>query len=559
MWQKKEHNVGLEEIFLERGLHKLVARLLSQRNVSPEELDVFLSAEYKNISAPHTLKGTKEAALIFCTAIKSKKSIAVIGDYDADGVVSSVMIQTLCRALNYDCKVFIPSRLEHGYGLNPKTLAAFKEFVQDPPDLLMVLDSGSNNDKEIRELKDFGVKQIIIIDHHIYDPEKISKSADVLINWRLCDCHEMCTCGEVYQFIRAIRKLTTRINPIEFLSYAAIGTLADVTPVVGDNRIIVKNGLLPSTLNSIVASGLNSLLRHSKLLPAHLVQEDVLFKVAPKINAVGRLFDPRAVFTLLMEQNHDLADKMAESVDEYNTKRKQIQKQIEEEAKTIASNKNFEHGILLHKNDWHIGVVGIVASKVLETYHKPTIIVGQHNGILKGSGRSLPGINLAEVLNGCSDVFEEYGGHDLAVGVTLKNDCADVAGEAFNEACREYYETHSFELSEIKYYDAELKPSSVNVKTADLIKDALYPYCPQNNPDPVFRLSNVVVSTADVREGEHWRLLKFEVEGVDFTFAWFTMNYGSELQGRTVDVYFKFPQKWGRYSQLNVTDIVVKE
>jgi len=330
MWKLRETDTEKEKILLENGQDRLVARLISQREqIDTSTVENFVATYYSDLSHPHSLKGVKEASLMFCEAVKSKKTIAVFGDYDCDGIFSSVMLHELCLNLDYDCKVFLPSRLEHGYGLNPKGIKAFKKFVKEPPDLFIATDCGSSNEQEIKDLKEWGVKQIIIIDHHLVDDSKKSNSADVLINWHLSEnTKELCACGEVFQFIRGVRWLTKKVDPLEYLTYAAIGTIADVSPVIGDNRIIVKHGLNEFSLSHIVASGLHALLNTCYMRSNSLTTEDVSFKIAPRINACGRISTPMIAYDLLIERNIEKADLMASKLNDYNTERKNIQKDI---------------------------------------------------------------------------------------------------------------------------------------------------------------------------------------------------------------------------------------
>ena len=200
-WQKKNHNKLIENLLIKENKHKIIARLVSQRNI--KDYNSFLSAEYKNLSHAYDLHDVKKASEIFCEVDESKGKVAIIGDYDCDGIVSSVMLKELCNAFSLQCDVFLPSRLEHGYGLNEKTIEAFKKSIKQIPDLLIVTDCGMNSKAEIEELYSHGIKKIIIIDHHTGDEDKIANNADALITWHLSkDFNEMCACGEVFQFIR---------------------------------------------------------------------------------------------------------------------------------------------------------------------------------------------------------------------------------------------------------------------------------------------------------------------------------------------------------------------
>lgn len=565
MWQKRAYNKDIEETFVKQGQHKLIARLLAQRNLILDNSEDFTKPSYKKMSDPNSLVGIKEAVEIFCQTVLKKQSVAIIGDYDVDGIISTVMLSTICKTLGVECKIFLPSRLDHGYGLNPKTISAFIEKMKTPPYLLMIADCGSNNEAEIVKLKEFGIKKVVILDHHLIDEQKMSKSADALVNWRLQSSEEMCACGEVFQFIRALGKLTKKINPVEYLTYAAIGTIADMSPIIGDNRIIVRRGLSQEAINYVVSNGLNSLIRKSKIFSDSLTQEDIHFKIAPRINASGRLLVPDISYNLLIEEDPSMADLMADRLSEHNENRKFLQRNIASEAEKMVKDNldQYENGILVYNSNWHIGVVGIVASRLTETFHKPAIVIGGHNGLLKGSGRSIKGVNIKEVLDNCPDeMFEGYGGHEMAVGLTLKQDFISKANKEFNNACKKYFDHYNIEKP-VRYYDVELKPQTISEDTVHLLLGTMYPYCPHNNPEPIFKLSDVEVLEAELIEFSGLKSLSFVVQKggfvVPFKMRYFTTTIGSEIGGMTVDLYFNLPQSLGKYTVINVVDIEIKK
>lgn len=564
MWKQREYNNDKESELIKQGKNRLIARLVGQRKISFEKIDDFLKPDYKNLTHPYCLNDLEKATRLFCDVVKNKGHIAGIFDYDVDGVLSGVMIKELCNIFNIDCSMFFSSRWKHGYGLNALAVEDFVKNIGHIPDLLFVVDSGTNNKKEIGDLKKTGIKHIVVIDHHLpsVDKDKISTNADALISWHLSkNVGEMCAAGEVYQFIRGIRWLTKRVDPIEFLSYAAIATIADVQPIIGDNRIIVKNGLKAETINSVVASGLLSLLEHSKIFPRDLTQEDIIFQIAPKINAAGRLHNPKVAFDLLIEKDKNLSDSMAEYLAEFNEKRKELQKQIEQEAIIMANNQNNTHGILVYNEKWHIGIVGIVASKLTELFNKPVIVVGKHENAWRGSGRSVSNINVKEILDSCQDIFVKYGGHAAAVGVELKDSMLAEASQIFNNACKKYIDMHGMELNNYKYYDAKLSVSAASSKVSNLIKDNLYPYCSINNPQPIFMLPNVRIVNLRIKDGNGWKLVTFNIEKDNVIsenpFKIFSSKFGAELEGKEVDIFFNFSQK-NYNTELKVIDIVAK-
>jgi single-stranded-DNA-specific exonuclease len=563
MWKLKEHDTNKETVLRKDGNHRLVARILSQSPVEPSEINKFLSTDYQDLNDPFELNDVEKAARLFIQHAKSKSRVAIIGDYDCDGITSTTMLYELCRNFGLQCTAFLPSRLDHGYGLNEKTIAAFKKRVKTPPDLLFVTDCGTSNRKEVEQLKEFGIKNVIIIDHHLpHNEESVSKNADALISWHLSDdFNEMCACGEVFQFIRGIRKLTNHIDPIEFLAYAAIGTLADSQPVVGDNRIIVKHGLKQYAFDHVMASGLNSLIKAKMKWSSSITQTDIGFRIAPMINAAGRIETPDVVFRLLTECDPQLADEMAVKVVELNEQRKQLQGFVETDAVAKAKEIKGENGLFVYGRDYHIGIVGIVASRVVEETGKPALVVGYHNGVWKGSGRSIPGVNLKEILDSCSHLFEKYGGHAAAVGVTVKEEYLEKAQDIFDEACKKYCEKHTVSSELVKFYNASLKLKAVNEEMASVVRERLSPYCKDHNSEPIFELKDVRITSSNIREGKGWRVMTFSVykdeELLDSQFKWFSPKLGQEVENDPVDIYFTFPQHWDNSKRFEKFDLTV--
>ena len=569
MWKLREYDKGVEELLLKQGTKRLLARLVAQRDINPDSLLSFLECRYSDISHPYSLPNMEQASNLFLKVAVAGGRILVFGDYDCDGVLSSVMLKEACSLLGLQCKVILPTRQNEGYGLNEKSVTTLKNIIPDyKPDLLIVVDCGSSNNKEIQQIRKAGCPKIIVIDHHIIDESKQSNSADVLVNWHLGDGDEMCACGEVYQFIRSMRIKTKKIDPLWFLAYAAIGTVGDVMPLIGDNRIIVRNGLSDFALNKVLGHGLNALISKSKIYTEGLSQSDIQFKIVPKINAAGRMADPIVAYHLFIEQDLLKAEKLADELGSLNEYRKDLQKCIEKESieEVINHPDSYKHGILLFNPKWHIGVLGIVAARISDRFKKPVLIIGEQDGILKGSGRSYSDISINDIMKRCEDIFVGYGGHSQAVGATLKPDKLDIAAAAFNEACHSYYK--EFNIDEpIEYYDAEVRPETVSIDTAEMLYNGLYPYCNRINTDPIFLLTNVRAKNIDIFEGSGWKILSFYVEKdgkeIPLQMKIFSGKWGYELQDMLVDIYFQFPHSYkpdmyGKF-QLNVIDIVVNK
>ena len=530
----------------------LLARLLSQRKI--EDVDHFLNPPndaYLCLKNIKLVKNIKDVSDLIIDMGKNGKTAAVSGDYDGDGIVSSYMIKRLCEIMNIECNVFLPSRFEHGYGLNEKTLGAFLGFtiINKVPDVLFILDCGSSSEKEIQELRSHhNINKIVVIDHHSIKEDSFSKSANFIINWRLSNAQEMCTCGLVYLIALDLfnnHMVLTQANLKELLSLAAIGTIADVSPIIDDNRIIVKNGL--SFFKNLSSEGLATLVKFCKLRNITITQQQVGFRLVPRLNAVGRLGSPQEAFDLLVSKDKDEIEDIMQSIEITNQQRQKIQGDILEEAMEMVDEKEMSYGILLVSPKWNIGVVGIVASKIVDKLHKPTVVIGRDKGVWKGSGRSIEGLSLIKILDQCKDMFVKYGGHEAAAGVSIKKNYLDKSVKMFNNACQKVLTEEKKNCDKKIFYDVVLKMSSVNNETYELVKK-LYPYCNINNPEPVFKLSDVKMSLVDKKENANWTLSIFKVDGINYKFKTFDKEI-INCDSRKVNVYFKFPQsyeeKWG--------------
>ena len=549
-WIERAVDTALEAEHLRFGRNPLMCRLLAQRNITPGNVDIFFAPQLDYINWEDSLPGSRAAAKLLLSVMKQKGRVAVIGDYDVDGVTSSAMIQLLCRDLGIECHVFLPSRLEHGYGLNPKTVPAFIESVGKPPDLLIAADCGTSSEPELEALRKFGAKRIAIIDHHIEDPARFSASADCIVNWRQgknIERQEMCTAGEVFVLAKILEKMLDRDLTSELLPLAAIGTVADISPITGLNRIIVKNGL--ARVGRVQKPGLKMLLEKCGLDENGISQTDISFKLAPRLNATGRMGKPNPSYDLLVGDDPVRAAELLDELEACNVERKLLLNQITEEAVEMANQRKFKNGILLINPTWHVGIIGVVASRVSERFLLPSIIMGQAGKTVKGSGRSLDGVNLKAIMDTCSDLFSAYGGHEMAAGATLKAGLEwDVAAQRFDDACGKYFESNPRPSSDL-YYDAELPPSMVGARFCNRLRETFYPYHKLTNPEPVFLMKQVQVNRTRFNEGDTWKLMSFEGRVDKFGtlplwFKSFNVDHHDIVEGQTVDVLFTCAQSW---------------
>ena len=558
-WKKQDLSQDL-------GLHpnKIVSLLLSSRNIG--NLDSFISPSFKGFSDSASIFGCDAVAKLFAKAIKDKLKVAVIGDYDVDGVVSTAMLKMFFNEFGVSCHTFLPHRIEHGYGLNRRTMDSFLSECDFSPDMVVAADCGTSSEEEVKKLKASGVRFVAIIDHHKPNEGMLSVSADAIMNWRLGGSgEETCTAGQIFHLARRFSKAyleNGRKMPKElsaFLPMAAVAIVADVMPISGDNRIIVRKGLerITSAPVGMVALSEKCGLNAEKSIS----QKDIAFRMAPKINASGRIGSPVDSFDLIMQDDPIAADMQVEMLEKWNKERRAIQKRMEKDAIKQAEESGFKNGIMIHNPDWHVGVVGIVASRIVEEFGVPAIVIGETEGKRKGSARSVAGVNVKAVMDSCSDVFEAYGGHEMAAGCTLKEEWYEEAAAEFDEACAKWYEIHG-RPDGTQNYDMDLGIEDLTEQTAVSLKETLYPYCDSTNPEPVFRLPGVVATRIDIKEGENWRRIVFRAnkngEESDLRFITFSDKFDSYLDGRKIDIYFSFSQNTsGDYPpDLEIMDII---
>lgn len=546
----------------------ILSLLASNRGMSPDSMPEFYSASLSSLSGPSVLgPGVEKAASIL--ASNRLGNFAIIGDYDADGILSSAIIEMTIRRLGGSCKTFIPSRWSQGYGLNKKTVGAFLDGLGGKiPDALFVLDCGSSSEDQVVRLKSAGIKNILVIDHHIIDGSNETKSADAHVNWRrFGSANGYCAAGEAFQVARRACEIVG-VAWKWLLPFAAIATVGDVVPVSGDNRIIIRNGIDAEMVMGLASVGLQSIIM--KRCRGMASQKSVAFYVVPRINAAGRMGDPKRAFDFVMEENQTEATRLMAIVELANDERKVLQDRIFRQGVGMLDKKEPPAFVFLHHPEWSIGVCGISCSEMVEKYGVPTMMFGTHEGKIRGSGRSVPGVDIKAVLDGCGglEVFEGYGGHEMACGATIKGGMFAEAqrrfGESLSKLCagKRYVHEQSFEF--------EIPPKLIVKELGDALMDTFYPYCPTSNPEPVFRLKGATVRSVLKDEFRAFVKMAVEVEKdgsmVDLPMSAF-LKEGvddalSTKEGDLVDLYFSFPQEKafddeygdGKY-QLELVDI----
>ena len=451
-WRYPTHDSAvIGRLTRELSCTPLLAQVLVARGYrSGEEARDFLSAEIGDLHDPSLLPGVDEAADRVVAAIRAKRRVTIYGDYDVDGVTATAILWHCLTLAGTTVDYYIPSRLDEGYGLNCEAIRTLHE--EDPERLVVTVDCGIASPQEAALAQELGL-ELIVTDHHNFD-EHLPEA--VLVHPRLpqseCPFTDLCGAGVAFKLAWAIaqrlgdgKKASPRMKQflIEAVGLAAIGTIADMVPLNGENRVLVKYGL--GVLQQSRGIGLEALFRVAERAEQErLSTEDVGFAISPRINAAGRLGQARLAVELLTTNNEQRAQQLAEYLDQLNKQRQTVERKIFKQAKElVAESDGWEEqaALVLAHREWHPGVIGIVASRVAEHFQRPTVLLAlSEDGLGQGSGRSFAGFDLYSGLAACSGHLESFGGHHAAAGVRLKAD----AIEAFRETLAAYTaENHS--------------------------------------------------------------------------------------------------------------------
>jgi len=482
----------------ELGLGRTVATILAQRELTdPEAARRFLEPRLRDLEDPFLIGGLSEAVDRLCLAIERREQVLVFGDYDVDGVTSTALLVSALQTFGLQPRFTVPRRLEEGYGLSRAALE--RALEEGKPDLLVAVDCGTNSVAEVAWLRDQGVA-VMILDHHT---SRDAGPADcLLVNPHLDDSvngvpwRDLCTVGIVFKVLHGLLKrlradgheAAEHYSLKEQLDLVAMGTIADLVPLRGENRILAKAGL--QRLREPTRIGLGALFEVAGMEPGAAVTPfDVSFRLSPRINASGRLADATMPIAMLLSNDWTECSRAARQLDAFNRERQEIERKISEEAERIVLERYADDPVIvLYDESWHPGVVGIVASRLVAKFHRPSLVLGAEGGLAKGSGRSVAGINLVEVLAPLAGRLLHWGGHPMAVGVTA--DPGEIDGlraalaEGVNAATGGSPPEPELRLA------AWLDEAEVNEDLLTTL-ECLHPFG-QGNPEPIFGFANRV-------------------------------------------------------------------
>ncbi len=489
------------------SISPILAQLLIKRGISTESgARRFFRPQLADLINPFLMKDMDIAVDRLNDAMGRKERILVYGDYDVDGCTAVALVYKFLQQFYSNIDYYIPDRYEEGYGVSKKGIDYAKETDVK---LIIILDCGIKAIDEIAYAKSLGI-DFIICDHHV--PDEVMPDAVAILNPKREDdsfpFKHLCGCGVGFKFMQAWAKNNGIPfgNLIPLLDFCAVAIAADIVPVVDENRILAFHGL--KQLNQNPSTGLKAIIDVCGLNGRDISMSDIIFKIGPRINASGRIENGKESVDLLVEKDYSTALKMSKHIDEYNEQRKDIDKQMTEEANQIVSkleSQKHHSSIVLYDENWKKGVIGIVASRLTEIYFRPTIVLTRDGDLATGSARSIPGFDIYAAIKNCRDMLLNFGGHTYAAGLTLKWDSIPEFRNRFQKYVEEHIQPEQTEA--MLNIDAQIDFKDITKRLHnDLKRFAPFGPC---NPKPVFCTKNVYdYGTSKVvgREQEHIKL-----------------------------------------------------
>jgi len=521
------------------ALPPIVARVLALRGVEPDDADVFLRASLADMPDPAQMADIDVAAERIVRALRDGEKVTIYGDYDVDGVTSTAVLWLFFRDhLGVELDYYIPHRLREGYGLNK---AAIDTLADRGTRVLITVDNGSSAVAEIRHATERGMDSIIIDHHQISDPEP---QAFAHLNPHRIECDfpykGLAAVGVAFVLLVQVRRHLRAAEfytgpdprPDRYLDLVALGTVADVAPLTGLNRALVRYGV--KVMKARPRVGISALLDVTRTALEGISARDFGFRLGPRINAAGRLDDAARGLRLLIGDDVAEAGALAQFVETQNRERRHIQDRMVEEA-TVLAEAAVAEGVpvlVLAGEDWHPGVVGIVAARMVETFHRPSILLARDGGILKGSARSTGDVDIKKALDRCAAHLMRYGGHPAAAGMTLREDALDVFRSTLAEAVVALRDGPPGPPALVA--DAEVDLAAFSTSDLEAL-EAVRPFG-HHNPSPSF-ISRGVRGRATVLRGGHLKIFTRVADGPCEALAW-NKEHLAPLWDGPVDLFY---------------------
>ncbi|RLB41517.1 MAG: single-stranded-DNA-specific exonuclease RecJ [Deltaproteobacteria bacterium] len=541
-WHIHSPSPRARELASRSNLNPIIAQVLINRGITDEKsARAFISPRLSDMPDPRSLPDMVEAAELVCESIYEQDAITVYGDYDADGLTGACLLYHFFKDLGVPCHVYIPNRLTEGYGLNQE---AVRKIAGTRGGLLITVDCGVSDQEQVRLASEMGMK-VVITDHH-----KISKDPHFqcpLVNPQRPDCAypERELAGVAVAFLLAVavrarlrEKGYFKIRPEpelkDFLDLVAIGTVADQVPLLGQSRAFVRHGLL--RLRDSRWPGLIALMAAACTDPQRIGATDIAFRIAPRLNAPGRVSSPDICLRILTEEDKEIAEQLAGDINAINALRQRLEHEVLRDISELVERDEAalaDNVLVFGKEGWHQGVLGIVASRLVDKYHRPALVLGFEGDTAKGSGRSFEAFNLYEALNRVSNLLERFGGHSHAAGFSLKRSRFPLLKKAICDVAEELLGPEG-PISVLKV-DMELHFGNIS---RNLVKDlkALAPFG-NGNPEPIFCTRSAQILEARVVGENHLKMTLREGERI-YDAIGFRMGTRLPKVGSLIDIAY---------------------
>lgn len=515
----------------------VISRILAARGYEVgKDLYNYINPSLKEgLDDPSKLKNLSKAADLIAKHVASKNSIAICSDFDVDGLTSGAQLVSFLDEIGVDAKIYVPDRFAEGYGLNTRMIDQAKESGAS---LLITVDYGTSNGKELLYAKEKGLDTIVIDHHHV--PSDLTLPGDVFVNPQQEGCNfadgTLCTAGLCWYLLILLKKVIPEAKNIdvrEYLDLASLGTICDMVPLVGVNRIIASKGL--EYLTSSKRLGIKAL-KNIIGINGEVKSHNIGFGFGPRINAAGRMENGAVVVELFTTKDSIRAKKIATQLNKLNTKRQDVEKRIRTKViKKVEQQDGLPHGIVAAGEDFHTGVIGIVAQRLVETFYRPSAVMGVDKGSYKGSVRGIPGFSVVEALEKLGDYFIKFGGHKGAGGFTLKSDNILEFEEAFNSVCKEL-------LKDVELIPFVTADTSVGFEELDeiLCNDfkKLSPFG-VGNPSSQLLIKEVHVREVRLLKGSHLKVTFSDGKRYIDGLMWNTVRHPALFAGANVNIVCK--------------------
>ncbi len=570
---KEQANIKeVQKLSGELNIDESLASLLLQRGISTfEESKKFFRPQLEQLNDPFLMKDMEEAVERINQALAKNEKILIYGDYDVDGTTAVALVYTYFHSFYEQLDFYLPDRYSEGYGISYQAIDYAKE---NDFKLIIALDCGIKAVEKIKYAQDKNI-DFIICDHH--RPGDVIPSARAVLDPKRSDCEypfkELSGCGVGFKLVQAFeeRNNVSSLELKNLLDLVAVSIASDIVPLVGENRILAYYGL--HLINTDPRPGIEAILKYGNIVRKkakegknvfnrELTITDLVFSIGPRINAAGRIESAKDSVKILITDNREYANQKGEQINKLNTERRNLDTTATQQALEMIKSSNellSRKSTVVYNPEWHKGIIGIVASRLIEAYYRPTVVFTQSNGLLTGSARSIKNFDVYDAIDSCSDLLEHFGGHMYAAGLSIKPENFD----SFNSRFEEYVSSHLTEemmVPEIEV-DSRLNLNMINTKYYNILKQ-FAPFGPENM-SPIFLAKGVIdTGFAKIVGSNHLKLNVIHPDISGFPFAAIAFQQGHHLEqiknGNTFDICYHIEEnEWNNKTtlQLNIKDI----